>query len=40
VVGNGYRDTGLVDVEFQDGETRQVKPAEVDAAVERFAAGH
>jgi hypothetical protein len=40
VVGNGYRDTGLVDVEFRDGETRQVDPDEVDAAVERFAAGH
>lgn len=39
VVGNRYRDTGLVDLERRDGETRQVDPDRVPDLVAEFAAG-
>jgi prolyl-tRNA synthetase len=39
VAGNGYRETGDVDLETRDGDTRQFAPGEVPAAVERFGAG-
>ena len=39
VVGNGYRETGLVDVENRAGETRQLTPDDVPQAVARYAAG-
>ena len=39
VVGNTFRETGLVDVESRDGETRRVDPDHVAGAVERYAAG-
>ncbi len=39
VVGNQYRETGLVDVETQDGRTETVDPEAVPEVVERFAAG-
>jgi prolyl-tRNA synthetase len=39
VVGNTYRETGLVDVEDAGGHTEQVEPGEVPAVVERFGAG-
>jgi prolyl-tRNA synthetase len=39
VVGNTYRETGLVDVEDADGHTEQVDPETVPAVVERYAAG-
>jgi prolyl-tRNA synthetase len=38
VVGNTFRETGLVDVETRDGETRQLSPEDAIAATERFAA--
>ncbi|GAB7093370.1 proline--tRNA ligase [Halolamina litorea] len=39
VVGNHYRETGEVEIERKDGETRSVTPESVPAAVERFATG-
>lgn len=39
VVGNEYREHGLVDVEQRDGTTRQVAPETVPGIVDRFAAG-
>jgi prolyl-tRNA synthetase len=36
VVGNGYRETGNVDVETRDGETRRLAPEAVPGALERF----
>lgn len=39
VVGNRYRETGLVDLELWDGETRQLAPEAVDGVVSAFGAG-
>jgi prolyl-tRNA synthetase len=39
IVGNGYRESGQVEIEYRDGESRQVAVEEVVAAVEHFGAG-
>jgi prolyl-tRNA synthetase len=39
VVGNRYRETGLVDLETRDGETTRHSPAAVVEELDRFAAG-
>lgn len=39
VVGNRYRETGDVEIEHRDGESRQVAVGDVAEAVERFGAG-
>lgn len=39
VVGNHYRETGEVEIEDRNGESRSVAPEAVPAAVGRFAAG-
>ncbi|MEF8859109.1 MAG: aminoacyl--tRNA ligase-related protein [Halolamina sp.] len=39
IVGNGYRETGQVEIETRDGESRAVAVDEVASAVDRFGAG-
>ena len=39
IVGNGYRETGEVEIEHRAGETQMVAPDEVVGALERFSAG-
>lgn len=39
VVGNHYRETGEVEIEDRDGESRSVASESVADAVEQFAAG-